>query len=103
MSEFSVASHGSDEARPNTGGKDKRNPSSTNGRRMADEPPVKAPAHKKSKTNAAATNDTMDFSDEESKMKLGEGGSMSEMTDEDKRKSFLERNRYVLQSLIILY
>jgi ATF/CREB family transcription factor len=70
---------------------------------MADEPPVKAPAHKKSKTNAAATNNTIDFSNEESKMKWGEGGSISEMTDEEKRKSFLDRNRYVLQSLILLY
>ncbi|KAM5527698.1 bZIP transcription factor [Fusarium oxysporum f. sp. phaseoli] len=93
MSEFSVASDGSEQARPNTGGKGKRNPSPTNGRRMADEPPVKAPTHKKFKTSAAATNDNMDFSDEESKMKLGEGGCMSEMTDEEKRKSFLERNR----------
>ncbi|KAF4446775.1 hypothetical protein F53441_9621 [Fusarium austroafricanum] len=93
MSEFSVASDGSEQARPNTGGKGKKNPSPTNDRRMADEPPVEAPAHKKSKTNAAATNDNMDFTDEESKMKLGEGGCMSEMTDEEKRKSFLERNR----------
>nr|CEG03494.1 unnamed protein product [Fusarium pseudograminearum CS5834] len=93
MSEFSVTSDESDEARPNTGCKGKRNPSSTNGRRIADKPPVKAPAHKKSKTNAAATNNTMDFSDEESKMKLGEGGSISEIMNEEKRKSFLKRNR----------
>jgi ATF/CREB family transcription factor len=103
MSEVSIASDESEQARPNTRGKGKRNPSPTNARRKADESPAKAPANKKSKTNAAAINDDMDFSDEWSKMKLEEGGSMSKMTDEEKRKNFLERNRYVLQSLIVLY
>jgi ATF/CREB family transcription factor len=102
MSEVSIASDESEQARPNTRGKGKRNPSPTNGRRKADEPPVKAPANKKSKTNAATTNDDMDFSDVGS-MKLEEGGSMLKMTDEEKRKNSLERNRYVLQSLIVLY
>ncbi len=90
-------------ARPNTRGKGKRNIPPTNGRRKADEPPAKAPANKKSKTNAAAVNGDMDFSDDESKMKLEEGGSKSKMTDEEKRKNFLERNRYVLGPLIVLY
>jgi hypothetical protein len=53
--------------------------------------------------NEFSLNDNMDFSDEGSKMELEEGGSMSKMTDEEKRKNFLERNRYVLQSLIVLY
>ncbi|KAK2471342.1 hypothetical protein H9L39_17573 [Fusarium oxysporum f. sp. albedinis] len=93
MSEVSIASDESEQARPNTRGKGKRNPSPTNARRKADESPAKAPTNKKSKTNTAATNDDMDFSDEWSKMKLEEGGSMSKMTDEEKRKNFLERNR----------
>jgi hypothetical protein len=53
--------------------------------------------------NESSLNDNMDFSDEGSNMKLEEGGSMSKMTDEEKLKNFLERNRYVLQSLIVLY
>ena len=103
MSGSSIASDESEQARPNTRGKGKRNPSPTNGRRKADEPLVKAPANKKSKTNAAAINGDIDFSDDESKMKLEEGGSKSKMTDEEKRKNFLERNRYVLEPLIVLY
>ncbi|KAJ3454211.1 hypothetical protein MRS44_018105 [Fusarium solani] len=93
MSKGSIASDKSEQARPNTRGKGKRNPSPTNGQRKADEPPVKAPVNKKSKTNAAAINGDMDFSDDESKMKLEEGGSKLKMTDEEKRKNFLERNR----------
>ncbi|KAI5455908.1 hypothetical protein BGZ63DRAFT_418176 [Mariannaea sp. PMI_226] len=93
MSGVSTASDESEQARPKTRGKGKRNLSPTNGRRKADEPPVKAPANKKSKTNGSATNDNMDFSDEGSKMKLQEGGSMSKRTDEEKRENFLERNR----------
>ncbi|KAM6513986.1 Transcription factor [Fusarium falciforme] len=93
MSEGSIAFDESEQVRPNTRGKGKRNTSPTNGRRKADEPLVKAPANKKSKTNAAAINGEMDFSDDESKIKLEEGGSKSKMTDEEKRKNFLERNR----------
>jgi hypothetical protein len=100
---FRIASDESEQARLNTRGKDKRNPSPTNGRRKADESTVKAPITKKSKTNAAATKSDMDFSDEGSTMTLEEGGTMSKMTDDEKRKNFLERNRYVFQSLIVVY
>ncbi|KAK2471478.1 hypothetical protein H9L39_17709 [Fusarium oxysporum f. sp. albedinis] len=103
MSMISVASDESEQVRLNTRGMGKRNPSPTNGRRKADEPTVKAPTNKKSKTNAAATNSDMDFSDEGSTMGLEESVSISKMTNEEKRKNFLERNRYVLQSLIVLY
>lgn len=42
----------------------------------------------------------MDMSDDETKMKFEDGGSKSKMTDEEKRKNFLERNRYVCDSII---
>ncbi|KAK2685909.1 hypothetical protein QWA68_016073 [Fusarium oxysporum] len=92
MSEFSVASDGSEQARPNIRGKGKRNPSPANGQQRADEPPIRAPPNKKSKTNAAAINSDMDFSDE-SKTKLEGSGYKLKMTDEEKRKNFLDRNR----------
>ncbi|KAJ4228759.1 Transcription factor [Fusarium falciforme] len=75
MSGSSIASDESEQARPNTRGKGKRNLPPTSSRRKADEPPFNAPANKKSKINAAAINGDMDFSDDESKMKLEEGGS----------------------------
>ncbi|KAF4480203.1 transcription factor atf1+ [Fusarium agapanthi] len=92
MSEGSMMSDESEQARPNTRGRGKKNPPATNGRRKADEPPAKAPAYKKSKANNSMPMD-MDMSDDESKMKYEDGGSKSKMTDEEKRKNFLERNR----------
>ncbi|EWZ78457.1 hypothetical protein FOWG_17279 [Fusarium oxysporum f. sp. lycopersici MN25] len=96
MSMISIASDESEQARLNTRGMGKRNPSPTNGRRKADESTVQVPTNKKSKTNAAATNSDMDLSDEGSTMRLEESVSMSTMTNEENRKNFLERNRYVL-------
>ncbi|KAJ9419685.1 hypothetical protein FOXG_07028 [Fusarium oxysporum f. sp. lycopersici 4287] len=120
MSMISIASDESEQARLNTRGMGKRNPSPTNGRRKADESTVQAPTNKKSKTNAAATNSNMDLSDEStvqaptnkksktnaaatnsnmdlsdegSTMRLEESVSMSKMTNDEKRKNFLERNR----------
>jgi hypothetical protein len=81
----------------------KRNLSPTNGRRKADESTIEAPTNKKSMTNAAVTNNDIDCSDEGSTIRLEESVSMLKMTNEEKRKTFLERNRYVLQSLIVLY
>lgn len=92
MSEGSMMSDESEQARPNTRGRGKKNPPTTNGRRKADELPSKGPANKKSKTNNAMSMD-MDMSDDEDKMKYEDGGSKSKMTDEEKRKNFLERNR----------
>ncbi|RKK90033.1 hypothetical protein BFJ68_g16564 [Fusarium oxysporum] len=88
----SIASDESEQARPNMRGKGKRNPSPANGQRRADEPPIGAPSNKKSKTNAAAINSGMNFSDE-FKTKLEDGGYKLKMADEEKRKDFLERNR----------
>lgn len=99
----SAGSDESEQARPNTRGKGKRNSAagtgSTNGRRKADDTPAKAPANKKAKTNGASNpangnlDDMMGFSDDELKNKQDDGTSKSKMTDEEKRKNFLERNR----------
>ncbi|KAF7540387.1 hypothetical protein G7Z17_g12214 [Cylindrodendrum hubeiense] len=95
MSEGSGLSDDSDQGRPNTRGKNKKNPPATNGRRKADEAPSKAPPTKKAKTNSGpmAMPDDMDMSDDESNMKYDENGTKTKMTDEEKRKNFLERNR----------
>lgn len=79
-------------ARPNTRGKGKRNPPATNGRRKADDVPAKAPPSKKAKGTSAPADDNVDFSDDDVNAK-DEGGSKGKMTDEEKRKNFLERNR----------
>lgn len=102
----SAASDESEQARPSTRGKGKRNSTGggavTNGRRKAEEPPAKAPPSKKAKTNLSPPpdmNGDESHSDDDDDMKKHddkEGGSKSKMTDEEKRKNFLERNRYVL-------
>ena len=97
-----------DQSKPNTRAKSKRTSSGkgTTARRKAEDTPSKQPATKKGKNNngIATTNvmtnmdmsmDGMD-SDEEVNMKeeqYHENGK--KMTDEEKRKNFLERNRYV--------
>jgi ATF/CREB family transcription factor len=97
-----AASAGSDESeqtRPNTRGKGKRNSnaSATNGRRKADELAVKPPASKKAKINSVAAPpplDDLDMDDDGSDDDMKhENGSKIKMTDEEKRKNFLERNR----------
>lgn len=95
ISEASMGSDDSGQARPNTRGKGKRNPPATNGRRKAEEAPAKAPPSKKTKTSSI-TNGDFDHSDDDDddmKMKFDEGNGKSKMTDEEKRKNFLERNR----------
>lgn len=85
-------------AKPNARGKGKRGaPASTNGRRKADEAPAKQPASKKTKTASSSINSNDDHSsDEDDDDKLNaDGHPKSKMTDEEKRKNFLERNRYV--------
>lgn len=92
-------SEGSDEigaARPTTRGKGKKNGASapTNGRRKAEEPPAKAPASKKAKTSAMPSGMDMESAsdDDDDEIKNADG-TKSKMTDEEKRKNFLERNR----------
>ncbi|TDZ27373.1 Transcription factor atf1 [Colletotrichum spinosum] len=99
----SAASDDSEQARPSTRGKGKRNSTgapATNGRRKAEEPPAKGPPSKKTKMGSLPPpdmdgEDSHSDDDDESKFKQesGENGSKSKMTDEEKRKNFLERNR----------
>lgn len=94
-SEGSNASDDSNPAAPQSRAKGKKNPPAVNGRRKAEEM-SKAPAPKKAKANNGAPSSIPDddFSDDDMDMKM-EDGTRSKMTDEDKRKNFLERNRYV--------
>ncbi|MCJ1475109.1 hypothetical protein MMC13_003769 [Lambiella insularis] len=99
-------SDGADQSKPNTRAKTKRTSSGkvTNGRRKAEDTPSKQPTAKKGKNNngAASVNAMVDMdmsmegmdSDEEANIKeeqYHENGK--KMTDEEKRKNFLERNR----------
>lgn len=103
VSEGSMMSDGSDLPKANSRGKGKRNPPATNGRRKADEPAGKAPPSKKAKGNAnnAIMNGGMggmsvepsDDEDDDDDMDDMGGKDKSKMTDEEKRKNFLERNR----------
>ncbi|KAH7169817.1 uncharacterized protein B0J16DRAFT_351605 [Fusarium flagelliforme] len=87
-----IALDESEQARLNMQAKSKGNPSPANGQRRADEPPTRVPPNKKSKTNAAAINSGMNFSNK-SKPKLEDSGYKLKMADEENRKNFLERNR----------
>jgi ATF/CREB family transcription factor len=99
VSEVSVGSEESEVARPNTRARGKRNSggAATNSRRKAEEPATKAPPAKKSKTNgggASISSNDMDHSDDDQRdTKEGGGGSKAKMTEDEKRKNFLERNR----------
>ncbi len=103
---------GNEQAKPNPKGKGKKSSSgkgaqATNGRRKAEDTPSKAPAAKKAKGNNG--NMLIDTSmegmesDEEMNVKeeqYHENGK--KMTDEEKRKNFLERNRYAQTHSILL-
>lgn len=102
----SIGSNGhSDESeqqqnRPNTRGRGKRGAAAqTNGRRKAEETPTKAPASKKSKANNGNSMSHMEpepQSDEEQDPDMNKdeyNANGKKMTDEEKRKNFLERNR----------
>lgn len=88
----------SDQMRPNTRGKKRApttGPAATNGRRKAEEPPTKAPASKKAKTNGAPSSVGSDehIDDDDMHDDNGDGKPKQKMTEEEKRKNFLERNR----------
>ncbi|KAI0392090.1 Aft1 HRA domain-containing protein [Xylariaceae sp. FL0594] len=91
----SNVSEESEVAKPNTRGKGKRGASMA-GRRKAEEPPAKAPANKRTKTASSVpsshSQDDMTSDEEDPKANM-EGQTKSKMTDEEKRKNFLERNR----------
>ncbi|KAG7409904.1 Transcription factor atf1 [Fusarium oxysporum f. sp. rapae] len=91
-SDDSIAFDESEQTRLNMRVKSKRNLSPATGQRRADEPPTRVPHNKKSKTNVAAINSGMNFTDE-SKTKLEDSEYKLHMADEEKRKNFLERNR----------
>ncbi|KAL1846581.1 hypothetical protein VTK73DRAFT_251 [Phialemonium thermophilum] len=108
-SDESVEQQQQQQARPATRGRGKRNSTAgtaanttatTNGRRKAaDDAPAKASANKKSKANNGAAsaapgsvNGTDESRSEDGKHEEN-GGSKSKMTDEEKRRNFLERNR----------
>ena len=98
-SEMSGVSEDNDQSkRPNTRGKGKRNSTAvaqTNGRRKAEDTPSKAPANKKGKANNGnAMSVEPPSEDEEPDMSKDEyNANGKKMTDEEKRKNFLERNR----------
>lgn len=90
------ATNASDEpAKPNTRAKGKKGQAAaaTNTRRKAEEPPAKAPPAKKAKGVPAPP--PSDEPSEDEGDDDDENGPRSKMTDEEKRKNFLERNRYV--------
>lgn len=82
--------------RPNTRGKGKRNSTQetpSNGRRKASDAPAKGPANKRAKTNGGGMS-VEPQSEEELDMSKDEyNANGKKMTDEEKRKNFLERNR----------
>ncbi|KAI1116234.1 Aft1 HRA domain-containing protein [Nemania sp. NC0429] len=93
----SNVSEESEPAKPNTRAKGRRGGAvaAANGRRKAEEAPAKAPANKKAKTAPSLhSQDDMTSDEEDDDSKPGnEGQSKVKMTDEEKRKNFLERNR----------
>jgi len=100
MSEMSGYSDEESKSRPTTRGKGKKAPNSTNGRRKAEDTPTKGPAAKKSKGNngnplsALSAMEPEPPSEEEPDMNKDEyNANGKKMTDEEKRKNFLERNR----------
>lgn len=86
-------------SRPNTRGKGKR-PTTTQatqatGRRKAEETPAKGQAGKKAKANNGHAMEPEPPSEDEDAGKDDYGTNGKKMTDEEKRKNFLERNRFV--------
>lgn len=85
------------QSRPNTRQKGKRTSTQitqTNGRRKVDEAPPK-PASKKAKANNGHAMEPEPQSEEELDMNKDEyNANGKKMTDDEKRKNFLERNRY---------
>jgi ATF/CREB family transcription factor len=97
--DFSDSGH-SEQAKPSTRSRGKKGgntKSQAGGRRKADETPAKQGANKKQKANnGSARSQTAEEEDSDEdgspKLELNENGK--KMTDEEKRKNFLERNRY---------
>jgi ATF/CREB family transcription factor len=98
-----ISDENDQQSRPNTRGKGKRSSTQitqSNGRRKTEETPSKAPAGKKAKANNGHAMEPEPQSEEELDMNKDEyNANGKKMTDEEKRKNFLERNRYVQSSL----
>ncbi|KID87749.1 Transcription factor Aft1, HRA domain protein [Metarhizium guizhouense ARSEF 977] len=94
-SEGTNGSEEPEQAKPAAKGKGKKaTAAASNGRRKADDTPAKAPPNKKSKGNAGAADGmSPEVSDEEDDDMGDDPSSKTKMTDEEKRKNFLERNR----------
>ncbi|TGJ77563.1 hypothetical protein E0Z10_g10710 [Xylaria hypoxylon] len=92
---MSNVSEESEPAKPITRAKGKRG-AATNGRRKAEDTPAKAPANKKAKIVPSIHSQdemTSDEDDDDDSKPGPDGQPKSKMTDEEKRKNFLERNR----------
>ena len=94
------------ETKPNARGKGKKGnvkSATTNGRRKADETPQKG-SNKRTKGNSGQSNVDPNLenqdSEEEEEVKQDQPDSNKKMTDEEKRKNFLERNRYVVPTVL---
>jgi len=93
-----------DQSKPATRSRGKRTSgakasAANNGRRKAEDAPAKQPSAKKAKTNnisqMSMDMDGMDSEEEQQNIKEEQyHGDGRKMTDEEKRKNFLERNRY---------
>lgn len=101
----SAVSEDMEPSKPAARGKGKRGSSSgapsVNGRRKAEDPPARPPANKKARTASSldGEGDGEDYhsdEDDDEDAKDENGKPKSKMTDEEKRKNFLERNRYVV-------
>lgn len=88
-SEATNASEEQHEDVQTTRGKGKKNQAGNN-RRKADEPPSKPPPSKKTKASAPPPSEPSEVSDDDDDI---DPITKSKMTDEEKRKNFLERNR----------
>lgn len=100
--EMSGESDQMEPAKTATKGKGKRNApkgAAANNRRKAEEPASKGP-NKKAKMAASPSDDMSDEDDED--MKMDGPMDTKKMTDEEKRRNFLERNRYVSSRSLIL-
>ena len=85
---------GSEDTKPAARGKGKKGANtkaSTNGRRKAEDQPKGS--NKRQKTSMPSMDEDSDMDD------MDRGPDNKKMTDEEKRKNFLERNRYVPQSI----
>ena len=74
---------------------------STNNRRKADEPPAKTPS-KRSKNNSGKITDMLSDDDDMDLKMEDTHKDGRKMTDEEKRKNFLERNRYAVKLALLV-